>query len=97
MKKDIEEYCRICDDCQRRGPSKKNNLIYLIEPLNPFDHWEIDLVGPLPVTERENRYIIIVTDYFTRWSEVKLTKQAITSVVADFIYDEIICRYGPQM
>ena len=38
MKKDIEEYYRTCDDCQCRGPPKKNNLIHPIEPSNPFDH-----------------------------------------------------------
>ena len=95
MRKDIEEYCRTYNDCQRRGPPKKNNLIHPIEPSNPFDHWGIDLVGPLPVTERGNRYIIVATDYFIRWPEAKPAKQATASAVADFIYDEIICRYGP--
>ena len=29
----------------------------------------IDLVGPLPETKRGNKYIITLTDYFSKWPE----------------------------
>ena len=54
MRKDIEEYCRLCDDCQRRGSPKRNNPLHPIGPSNSFDHWGIDLVGPLPSTAHRN-------------------------------------------
>ena len=95
MRKDIEEYCKSCDDCQRRGPPKRNNFLHPIELSSPFDHWGIDLVGPLPSTAKRNRYIIVATDYFTRWPEARPLKRADAQSVADFIYDEIICRFRP--
>ena len=28
-----------------------------------------DFVGPFPITPRNNRYILVVTDHFTKWVE----------------------------
>src|ERR1043165_7299307 len=36
MRKNIKEYCKSCDNCQRRGSSKRNNYLHLIEPSSPF-------------------------------------------------------------
>jgi Integrase zinc binding domain len=66
MYKDIEEYCKSCDACQRRGGPKKNNILSPIAPTDLFYRWGIDIVGPLPVTERGNRYIVVAMDYFSR-------------------------------
>ena len=95
MRKDIEEYCKSCDDCQRRGSPKRNNFLYPIKSSSLFDYWGIDLVRPLPFTVKRNRYIIVATDYFIRWPEARPLKRADAQSVADFIYDEIICRFGP--
>src|ERR1043166_2124836 len=95
MRKDISTYCKSCDDCQRKESPKRNNLLHPIVPTNPFDHWKIDLVRPLHSTARRNRYIIVATDYFTRWPKARPLKRADAQSVADFIYDEIICRFGP--
>ena len=29
----------------------------------------IDLIGPLPTTTNGNKYVIVVTDYFSKWPE----------------------------
>src|SRR5439155_13854081 len=57
------------------------------------DRINIDLVGPLPMTKQRNRYIVIVTEYLTKWPEAKpiLTKTALE--VATFIHEEILCHY----
>jgi hypothetical protein len=36
------------------------------------DVWKqigIDLIGPFPETRRGNKYIITITDYFSKWPE----------------------------
>ncbi len=46
------------------------------------------------ITREENRYIVVVMDYFSRWPEAKLLKAANANTVATFLYEEIICRFG---
>ena len=35
----------------------------------PLDRILIDLVGPLPETEKGNSHILVLTDHFSKWSE----------------------------
>ena len=60
----------------------------------PFFQVGINFVGPLPITERGNRYIIVAMDYLTKWPEVRPVSQATAEMMASFIYEEIICRHG---
>src|ERR1043165_4516025 len=95
MYKDVEEYVKTCYECQMRGGPKKNNPIRMIPPMDLFQKWGIDIVGPLPTTEDGNRYIVVAMDYFSRWPEARPLRHANATSVATFIYKEIICRYGP--
>lgn len=52
------------------------------------------MVGPLPKTENGNRYLIVATDYLTRYPEVKAVKRKDKKTAADFILEEIIARHG---
>ena len=36
---------------------------------SPMERIAIDVLGPLPITETGNKYILIVADYFTKWVE----------------------------
>ena len=93
--KDIRNYVDNCDICQRRGkPHQREPLHPIANFTNPFDQIGIDLVGPLPITSRGNRYITVATDYLTRWPEAKAIPDTTANTVAKFIFEEIVCRYG---
>ena len=34
-----------------------------------FEKWEIDVIGPFPITNRGKSYILRVVDYLSRWTE----------------------------
>ncbi len=69
MTSDIKEYVKSCYECQRRGGPKENNRKRTIVPMDIFERWGIDIVGPLPQTEDGYRYIVVAMDYFSRWPE----------------------------
>ncbi len=53
----------------------------------------INIIGSLLIIRKENRYIVVIIDYFFRWSEVKTIRITNAKIVATFIYKEIIYRF----
>src|SRR5436853_697372 len=91
---DTKEYVKFCDNCQRRGQKGEKSYLNPIEVGEPFERIGIDFVRPLEKTRRRNRYILVTTDYLTKWPEAKAMKDATATNVVKFIYEVIICRHG---
>ncbi|UYV64996.1 hypothetical protein LAZ67_3002688 [Cordylochernes scorpioides] len=71
MLKDVSEFVKTCHLCQSRKGSKHlpSGLLQPIPPANyPFERIGIDFVGPLPSTKRRRKWIIVLTDYYTKGS-----------------------------
>lgn len=94
MYRDIKEYVRTCEQCQRRGKARRKEPLHPIKIGQAFERIGIDLVGPLPITHSNNRYIIVATDYLTRWPEAQAVPDASALTLAKFIFTEIVCRHG---
>ena len=62
----------------------------------PFEKWGIDFVGPIPPASRygQKRYILVATDYVTKWAEAIATKTDNANTVATFLYENIITHFG---
>ena len=64
-----QDYCWICDVCQRMGKPSKRDEIPLVPQLTlkDFDKWVVDFVGPISPAEKRTgaRYIITMADYLT--------------------------------
>jgi transposase InsO family protein len=71
-------------------------------PLNPqfmlqaFEKWAIDFVGPINPQARRSgiRYIITATEYLTRWEEACLVTNCTTEIVAQFLFENVVTRFG---
>ena len=94
MDDDIKHFVQSCDACQRKEPPQPSHELYPIPVEGPFDRWGLDFVGPLPLTARGNQYILVGIDYFTKWPIARAVPTANHSVVASFVFEEIICRFG---
>ena len=66
MYRDIQNYVRLCETCQKRGKGKWKEPLHPIQVEHAFEHVGIDLVGSLLITKLNNWYIIVATDYLTR-------------------------------
>ncbi|KAG3050649.1 hypothetical protein PC122_g23195 [Phytophthora cactorum] len=62
----------------------------------PFSLLVVDAIGPLVVTPRGNKYILVFVDYFTRWVEAFAVASLDTISFVDAMIEGVICRHGVQ-
>jgi len=54
----------------------------------------VDFCGPFPTTSQNNRYVLCLTDYFTKFVTAIALPTCSASTTAEAIFKEHICRYG---
>ena len=65
--------------------------------VEPFDRWALDFVGPISPPSRQKVYILVCTDYMTKWVEAVALTKANDQAVIDFLYSEIFtCFVVPK-
>ena len=63
----------------------------------PMERIAIDILGELPQTNKGNKYILVVSDYFTKWTEALPMPNMEACTVAKILVEEVLCRLGkPQ-
>jgi transposase InsO family protein len=62
--------------------------------IEPFKKWALYFVGPISPMSRKKNYILVCTDYVTKWLEAKDLFRAIENYVSEFIYEEIFTCFS---
>eukprot|EP00253_Pinus_taeda_P028134 PITA_28134 len=94
--KDARKYVKACDSCQRMGqPNHRDEM-----PLNPqvtlepLRNGHLAFVGPINPPSNQRVYILVCTDYMTKWVEAKALIKANEEAVLTFLFQEIFVRFG---
>ena len=78
-----------CERCQRNNKKlqKQAGVLHpiVVEP-KVWHHVGMDLIGPLQETPQGNKYIVTLTDYFSKWAEAAALPDKCPVGVAKFIY-----------
>lgn len=92
----VENWCRQCDKCaSRKGPNtRQKGPMKQFNVGAPLERVAIDVLGPLPVSTRGNKYILILGDYFTKWIEAYPLEDQKAETVAEVIVTKFISRFG---
>ena len=87
------EKCNICASV-KKPPQKPQAPLGQMPVGVPMDRLATDILGPLPLTPRGNRYILLVTDYFTKWVEIFAVPDQTAATCAEVILNEVIAQFG---
>lgn len=98
--KECIKYAHGCEPCQKHGPLPRlpaAELSSIVKPW-PFRGWAMDLIEKVrPTSKKKNCFVIVATDYFTKWVEAKAYKDVTEYGVIKFIKETIVHRFGlPQ-
>lgn len=109
MRADVAKYVRRCKICATHKPSCEKPADKMVSHPKASRPWEIistDLVGPLPRSKKGNAFILVVTDYLSKFTLLFSLRKATCDAVARKIEHEvfllfgvarvIICDNGPQ-
>jgi hypothetical protein len=73
---------------------KKQAPMQIVYTGIPMERIAAYIMGELPETENGNKYILVVSDYFTKWTECFAMPNMEARTVVKIIVEEVIVRFG---
>jgi hypothetical protein len=92
----ITDYLKTCVECQRYKPSNSKPAGLLQTPVlqQRMEVLSVDLFGPLPPSQDDKKWILIIQDYATKWIELFALSEATAENCAWTLINEVALRYG---
>ncbi|XP_054666729.1 gypsy retrotransposon integrase-like protein 1 isoform X7 [Grus americana] len=92
---DVKQWVYACRHCQvAKNTTTTAPKPHPIKAEDPWTAVTVDLMGPLNVTKRSHKYIIIMTDLFTRWAVILPLHDTSAAEIAKAIIN-VFFLYGP--
>ena len=94
---DTCEWCRNCPTCaSRKNPAPKARVpLQPIVTSRPLHLVATNILGPLPETPAGNLYVLVVSDYFTRYTEAYAIPNQEAVTVARKLVDNFFLQFSP--
>lgn len=92
----VSDFVRSCHECQERKMTKahtKSGIIAYKTPSEPFQVWQMDLFGPLPITQSGNTYVFTATDMFTKFL-FTVPIPNMDSITVSHALFQLVCNFG---
>ena len=96
MQKEALEYVKKCDQCQKFAPSihQPGRVLNPLSSPWPFAQWGLDIIGLFPKAAGKKRYLLVGTDYFTKWVEAEPLANIRDIDAKRFVWRNIVTRFG---
>jgi len=92
---DVRDFVKACSVCQKANPTNKPpaSTLHPLAVKDIFHRCGVDMVGPLTETRRGNKYLVVATEYLTRWPEAVAVPDKSAEGIHRFLMG-LVCRYG---
>jgi len=76
IRRDLRETVQSCLDCLRHDTSREGyHPLKSIEAMEPWDHIQVDCIGPVPAFEEGHTTILTIIDVMTGYTVLKALKE----------------------
>ncbi len=90
---DIHHWCQSCLTCaSRKTPTPRRKAA--LQPIKVGYPMQLMAIDPLPESDNANSYVLVVSDYFTKWVEAFPMPNQEARTVAKNLVDKVICRFS---
>lgn len=100
MHRDVAKYVGSCSICLQYKTQNHATLGEMGRPKQcsrPYQMISVDLMGPLPVTRKQNSYILVVTCCFSKFCHIFPIKKATSQIIIKLLEEHIFLVHGvPQ-
>ena len=94
MSDDVKEWLTQCVACvKRKSPAGRHHPLGNIPTGHYWDRIAMDILDVCDPTPDGHRYILVIADYFSKWTEAFPMKNKCADTVADLLVNNIILRY----
>jgi hypothetical protein len=92
---ETKNYVNSCEVCAKlKNPlANRAELMPIIDFSKPFDMIAVDILE-LSRTSSGNKYVVVFSDYLTKWVEAFAMKDMKAETIAKIFINEIICRHS---
>ena len=92
---DVRDWLSQCVACiKRKSPVGRHHLLGNIPTGHRWDRLAMDILDVCDPTPEGFRYILVIADYFSKWTEAFPMKNKCADTVADILVGNIILRFG---
>ena len=79
---------------KRKSPVGHHHPLENISTGHRWDHIAMDILDVCDPTPEGHRYILVIADYFSKWTEAFPMKNKCADTVANILVEHIILRFG---
>ena len=96
MRRDVFNWCSPCAECQKSkpAPSKAHGQLQKVVTGAPSGIVAVDILSGLPSANDGSKYILVLTDCFTKWSETYALPDAEAHTCMSGMYNGFFARFG---
>lgn len=97
MNADIAKYVSNCEICKEVKPHNKITTPtagQFVEAERPWRIIATDIVGPLTLSKKGNRFLLVAIDIFSKFTVIKAVRTATALNVTEFIKNEVVLKFS---
>lgn len=97
LDEDVSKYVRTCDLCQRKKANnqrKEGLMIPMPIPQEIFEIVGMDLMGPLPKSSKGHYFILVITDYLSKFVIIEALKKATSDRIIEILKKQLFYKLG---